>query len=612
MAGIPDDLIEEIRAQADIVQIIGEHMPLRRVGRTYRGPCPLHGGEHPNFSVDPQRGLFKCFVCGAGGDVFAFPMKRFGLSFVDAVRYVADRTGIPVPESSAAPEQDPYRDLREAVAFAADWYRRQLWESADGEAARRYLERRDVARTAAERFGLGYAPPGWHALRDVARGHGISDDVLERAGLVKQSEKAKEPYDHFRHRLLFPIEDLRGRPVGFGGRALVDDPEVPKYLNSPDTRIFHKGRLLYGLSWSRGAIRREGVVLVVEGYLDYVSLAARGIENVVAPLGTALTPDQARLLSRYAKRAILLYDSDAPGLRATFRAGDEFLRAGVHPHVATLPPGQDPDSLVRQGGPLALKPFLDAAVDLLERKIEILSRRRHFESIRGRRRAVDVLLPTAGAAADEALRDLYLDRLARLTGVRRETLEQKLRGGPRWRAPTTPAGGLGGAGGARGVERVGGEWGEEAEAGPPRLGPERKILLLLLRDETLVARVAKELESEDFEHPAYRQIYVGLRQSTASGTGQGTRWAEVFPAEVLELLHELLDDPEELTDPEAVLRDSVARLRARRLHRRLDELNRRVATAPVDEGVKLAAEIQTLRRALAELGTNAWRGFWAR
>lgn len=606
MAGIPEDLIEEIRAQADIVQIVGEHMPLRRVGRTYRGPCPLHGGEHLNFSVDPQRGLFKCFVCGVGGDVFAFPMKRFGMSFVDAVRYVAERTGIAVPEFSSGPEQDPYGDLREAVAFAADWYRRQLWEGADGEAARRYLERRDVTRAAAERFGLGYAPPGWHAVGDAARAHGIGDEVLQRAGLVKRSEKGREPYDHFRHRLLFPIEDLRGRPVGFGGRALADDPEVPKYLNSPDTPIFHKGRLLYGLSWSRGAIRREGVVLVVEGYTDYVSLASRGLENAVAPLGTALTPDQARLLARYAKRAILLYDSDAPGLRATFRAGDELLRAGVHAHVATLPRGEDPDSLARKGGPAALKPLLDGAVDLLERKIQILSRRRALESIPGRRRAVDLLLHTVRAAADEALRDLYIDRVARLTGVRRETLEQKLREQP---LPGVPV-------------RATRDKAMEREAGPPRLGPERKVLLLLLRDETLVERVAKELEPDDFEHPAYREIYCGLVRSRPTGSGtearrargaRETQWADVFPREVLELLHELLEDPEELTDPEAVLRDSLARLQARRLQRRLDDLNRRAATASVDDGVKLATEIQELRRALAELGTNLpGRGLWGR
>lgn len=578
MAGIPDDLIEEIRAQADIVQIIGLHVPLRRSGRTYRGPCPLHGGEKRNFSVDPQRRIFKCFVCGEAGDVFAFPMKRLGLDFLDAVRYVAERTGIEVPETGG-PEHDPHRDLREAQAFAADWFRRQLWEGEEGQAARDYLERREVPYQAAEAFGLGYAPQGWRALRDAAHAHGMDDALLERAGLVKRSPKAKEPFDHFRGRLIFPIEDLRGRPLAFGGRLLRDDPEAPKYLNSPDTPIFHKGRLLYGLGRARGAIRREGCVLLVEGYMDLLSLAARGIEHVVAPLGTGLTREQAALLSRYAKRAILLYDSDPAGLRATFRAGDALLRAGVHPHVATLPPDEDPDSLVRRGGPEALRPLLDAAQDVLDRKVQILGERGFFESIDGRRRAVDALLPTVRAAADPTLRDLYLDRVAQVTGVRRATLDQELRSeaAPRRAAAPTPE-----------------------PQGPPRLGPERKLLVLLLRDPALVEAVARQIEPDDFETPEYRDIYRSLTERAGREREPEDAWAERFPPDRLELAHELRQDPEEFTDPETVLRNSVDRIRARRLRHRREELKRRLSAASDDEEkMKLLVQIQQLDRSLA-------------
>jgi len=592
---VSDELIEEIRAQADILQIIGEFMPLRRVGRTYRGPCPLHGGEGPNFSVYPERGIFKCFVCGEGGDVFSFPMKLLGLDFVEAVKFVAERCGIVVPDTDPTEsEEDPYRDIREAVAFAADWYQRQLWEEKHGEQARRYLlVQRALSEETARRFGFGYAPDAWRALRDATAVHEISDDVLIRAGLVKASERAKEPYDHFRSRLMIPIFNLRGRPIGFGGRSLTESEDTPKYINSPDTPIFHKGRVVYGLNWSRNAIRRESVVLVVEGYMDLVSLLACGVENVVAPLGTSLTEYQARTLSRYAKRALLLYDSDRPGLVATFKAADELLQAGVQPSVATLPPGEDPDSIVRKGGPQALAVHTDAAIDVLDRKIQILQKRGYLDTSEGKRRAVDGLLLTVRATADEALRDIYLDRVAAVTGVRRATLEREFErpvGGVRRRA--------------RALLR------EEADAPgeAPKLGAERKLLLLLVRDRSLVPRVADQVEPDDFRTPEYREIYRALTAAPAAMPGAEPEaadslvWADQLPAHVFELVRELAVDPEDLTNPEAVLQDAIARLRARALEKRLADLMTEVLVADTDAAVELASEIKKIRQDLSALG----------
>ncbi|MDQ3389348.1 MAG: DNA primase, partial [Gemmatimonadota bacterium] len=346
---IPDSVVEEVRLRGDLMEMVSEHTRLRRSGKTFRGPCPLHGGEGPNFSVDPQKNIFKCFVCGESGDIFSFPMKHLGLDFLEAVRYVADRAGVIIPEvRERAPEQDPNHPLYEINGFAADWYRRRLWDDAEGEEARAYLERRGISREAAERFGLGWAPEEWTALGDAARKHGISNALLLSLGLVKEPKRTgAEPYDVFRGRIIFPIEEIGGRVVAFGGRILGSAEEhIPKYLNSPETPVYHKGSLLYGLGWSRGAIRRAEAALVVEGYMDYVSLAAQGVENVVAPLGTAMTEEQAELISRYAPRAILLYDSDTAGLKATFRSGDELLRSGVEVLVATLPTGEDPDTVV--------------------------------------------------------------------------------------------------------------------------------------------------------------------------------------------------------------------------------------------------------------------------
>jgi DNA primase len=596
---VADELLEEIRAQADLTQIVGEYVQLRRSGRTYRGPCPLHGGEGPNFSVDPERGIFKCFVCGEGGDVFSFPMKLLGLDFIEAVRFVAERVGVVVPEVERE-EEDPYRDIREAVAFAADWYEKQLWEEKHGERARRYLVDRGLSEETARRFGFGYALDSWRGLRDAAGALDISDDVLMRAGLIKASERAKEPFDVFRARLMIPIYNLRSRPIGFGGRLLADSDDAPKYINSPDTPIFHKGRIVYGLNWSRHAIRRREVFYVVEGFMDLVSLVAADLENVVAPLGTALTEHQARLLGRYAKRALLLYDSDKAGLTATFKAADELLRAGVHPSVATLPPGEDPDSIVRKGGSEALAQYTDAAIDVLDRKIQILEKRGYLDTIEGKRRAVDGLMLTVRAAADEALRDIYLDRVASVTGVRRSTLERELRrpmGGLRRRKPPT-------------VET------EEPARAVPKLGAERKLLLLLLRDRSLVSRVAEQVEPDNFRTPEYREIYdavIGAAETAPPGERDEAgvlSWAEGLPPVLYERLREIVADPEELTNPEAVLEDAIARLRARALEDRLADLMTEVLVAETDAAVELATEIKKVRQELAALGSRLpGRGF---
>jgi DNA primase len=332
------------------------------------------------------------------------------MSYPEAIRTVAERVGIEIPDERARRQEvDPNQPLYEVNAFAADWFRKRLWDDERGKPAREYLERRGITRETAERFGLGWAPEEWTALAEAARKHGIDNGRLLALGLAKESKNGRDPYDAFRARIIFPIEDLSGRVVAFGGRILGEaDERTPKYLNSPESPVYHKGNVLYGLGWSRGAIRKEEAVLVVEGYMDYVSLAAHGVGNAVAPLGTAMTQEQCELIARYAPRAILLYDSDKAGLKATFRTGDELLRAGLEVLVATLPEGEDPDSLVRNKGQAALRRFLDDAVDVMERKIQILDRKDFFSSIKGTRQAIDSLLPTVRAASDELVRSVYI------------------------------------------------------------------------------------------------------------------------------------------------------------------------------------------------------------
>jgi DNA primase len=563
---IPDAIIEEVRTRADLVELVSEHTRLKRSGRTFRGPCPLHGGEGPNFSVDPAKNLFKCFVCGEGGDVFAFPMKHLGLGFLDAVRYVAERVGVEIPDpEELRREADPNDRYYEANGFAADWFRKQLWDQEAGAQARAYLESRGIGADAAERFGLGWAPGEWTALGDAARRHGIPNDLLLALGLVKASTRGgREPYDTFRGRIIFPIEDLGGKVVAFGGRVIeAVEEHVPRYLNSPETPIYHKGGMLYGLTWSRSAIRREEAALVVEGYMDYVSLAAAGVEHVVAALGTAMTVEQAALLGRYTEQALLLYDSDAAGLRATFRTADALLRAGVHPLVVTLPPGEDPDSVVRTGGAAALKPHLAAAVDVLDRKLQILQERGYFQDIDGVRKAVDALLPTVRAAADPALRDIYTARVAERTGVRRETLESEAAAPERVQAQQPRSRPIG--------QRSATGRGSGVRVSARGASGQRKLLLVLLRDESRIAAAGEALRPEDFPDPIYRDIFAGLLRSGGLRGGDPSELG--LSAEALKELEELRGDPEDLTDAERIFAGSIDDIRAESLFHRLTEID---------------------------------------
>ena len=436
MSMIPEEIIEQVRESADVIGIISESVELKRTGADWRGPCPFHGGKNRNFAVIPKKGLFYCYKCHEAGDVFSYLMKRFGMDYPTAVRDVARRSGIVIPERAAQAGPDPNEPLYGAVSAAHDWFVRQLAELPEARAARDYLAERAITPEQTAELMLGYAPRGSAGL-EAMRTLGIGEPVLLKAGLAARREDGSV-VPRFRGRLIFPIHDQRGRIVAFGGRLL--GPGEPKYLNSPESDIFRKGRTLYNLHAARHAIRREESAILVEGYFDVIRLVLAGVENVVAPLGTALTHEQAALIKRFAPAATLLYDSDQAGLKATFRAGDELLRHDVRVKVATMPPGEDPDSLVRKGGLAALQPILADAVDVLERKIQLLERRGWFEDIEHRREALDRLLPTVRAAADPITRELYLSRVAERAGVEKKVLEvEASRGGPRSAPPADAA-----------------------------------------------------------------------------------------------------------------------------------------------------------------------------
>lgn len=623
---IPDEVVEEVRQRADIVEVVGEVVSLKRAGKDYKGKCPFHEDRSPSFFVVPDKRMYHCFGCGAQGDVFRFLMERQGLGFLDAVRDLGGRYGVEIREvRRGEADDDPLRPHYEANAFARDFFRQSLADPELGARARTYLAERGIDEATQERFGLGYAPDDWRGLRTAAGRHGISDELLLEVGLLTTSERASEPYDRFRDRIIFPIESEVGRVVGFGGRILgVAGKNVPKYLNSPETPVYHKGSVLYALGWARNAIRKEGAALVTEGYMDVVALAASGIQHAVATLGTALTVEQARLLRRYTDHALLLFDSDEAGLRATFRGADVLLAAGVQPLVVTLPEGDDPDSLVRRMGADGLGRHLDDALDVVDRKLQLLAEHGYFESIDRTRSAVDKLMPTLRAAADPTLRDIYVAKVAEKTGVRRETLEDELRqsatgsgAGPgagrgsgmrppgplppgepgSWSMPPAPGGSPTGSRpgfgpGSRPGSRSGGRVGDPRSRPLPSLGPERQLLLVLLRTRDWVERAAERIGPGEFRDPVDRAIFKILLDDPDFG-----ELPPGLPPEVVRRIEELQGDPEELEHTQRVFDAAITRLLDRSFDHRREALMRELEAAPDPETkTRVAGEMQRLRR----------------
>jgi len=366
MALYSQDKIEEIRSRADIVEIIGAHVQLRRAGRNFTGLCPFHNEKTPSFSVNPERGFFHCFGCGAGGSVFDFVMRMDALTFPEAIQTLARRYGIALPQPIASPGA-PSAEERDALAnanqVAAEFYAHVLWNTPDGAIAREYLKGRDITVETAKSFALGFAPARPANLAAALRKRGLVPAGL-KVGLLKQDDRSGSPYDMFRARLMFPIRDAQGRVVAFGGRVL--DDRLPKYINSPESPIYSKARTVYGLSEARQAITKADRAIIVEGYIDVIALAQAGFKETVASLGTSLTVEQIRLLARYTKNLLACFDGDNAGRKASMRALEVFLDAGMLGRGAFIPPGFDPDTLVRQHGAQAMTEVLDQAELLVE------------------------------------------------------------------------------------------------------------------------------------------------------------------------------------------------------------------------------------------------------
>lgn len=421
---ITPQLVQAVRDAADIVAVASEHTRLRKAGRRHQGLCPIHKEKTPSFSVDPVQGLFYCFGCGAGGDAIKLHMLTSGDDFPAAIESLATRFGVPLPtKAEKRTGRAPERDLEGALQAAAEFFADQLRKSAF---AREYLERRKIPPELIGRFGLGYAPEGWRTLLQALHPRVPLAD-LEGAGLAVRPESGGEPYDRFRNRLMFPIHNASGRIVGFGGRALGDDKA--KYINTNETDRFQKGLLLYGLHQAKKEIRESGRALLVEGYFDVIGSVACGLEGAVAGMGTALTPEQARLLSRYAEEVIVAYDGDNAGENAFRRALPLLLSENLGVRRARFPGNHDPDSLRLEAGPEAVAEAVNAAEDAvvleLDRLIPAGAAREPRAQAKAAADAAELLRPIP----DSILRYSYTRIAADRLGVPVEMLSRRARGG---------------------------------------------------------------------------------------------------------------------------------------------------------------------------------------
>ncbi len=424
----PASFIDDLKSRCDIVQVVQERVPLRRSGTAWKGLCPFHGEKTPSFHVNGDKGFFHCFGCGVGGDVIKFVELFDKTTFPEAVRQLAARAGLPVPEpQDARDDAEGQRDreaLLQAHEVAAAWFREQL-ASPSGTVARRQLQQRAVGAALIEQLGIGYAPAGREALKTRLLQEGFTLELLTRSGLVVQRDDGTA-IDRFRNRLMIPICRDSGAVVAFGGRAM-EEGQQPKYLNSPETAIYVKGRTLYGLHLAKESIARGKYAVMVEGYFDLAQAIHAGITNVVASSGTALTPAQARLMKRFASKVVLSFDPDAAGQGAAARSSELLVAEGFQVNVAMLPPGDDPDNFIRKRGGAAYQDLLRHSRPYLDYLLDRVAGEHDFSKDDSRREFLARMLTVAARIPDAAARDQFADRLAHKARITEEVFRAEIR-----------------------------------------------------------------------------------------------------------------------------------------------------------------------------------------
>lgn len=596
---IPQLVIDRIREATDIVELVSRYVTLKKTGKNFKGLCPFHSEKTPSFTVIPDRQFFHCFGCKAGGNAYHFLMRVEGLSFLEAVRDLAGKAGIPVTEESEASQaQNQVRQtLLEVMAWAAERFRQGLRHPKAGAPAREYLKKRGLAPETVERFGLGYAPAGWdNLLRAGERDH-YSPALLEQAGLVIAQEGGGRRYDRFRERLMFPITDPQGRVVAFGGRILGSGE--PKYLNSPDTPVFQKGELLYGLHQAREAVRRRDRVVLVEGYMDAIACQAKGVEETVAGLGTAFTLRQAQLIRRYTTRVYLAYDADEAGGMAAQRAFEIFNAEGAQVKVVAFSGAKDPDEWLAGRGAGEFEELLAHAQSVIEYMTERACRKHDPKTIEGKLAVKNEILPLLSQLSSPVERGEYVRWLARRLRVEEAWLQQELSMPAKAKSPARPSA-------------------EPAAEPLPRAKPrpeEEELAGVLLRYPLQLESVREVLRPEDFGHPLYRRLAELMLAADPAEPEDEEAWLprlmdRVTDPEVAALASRLAVQAGNQTQPERSVQDCLRRVSAHNLGRELKILQAEIAQAQAEGDLeafkRLAQKKIELVRRLEALGI-AWK-----
>jgi DNA primase len=580
--GIPEEIIDEIRQRTDLVNLVGDYIKLERRGKNMVGLCPFHNEKTPSFTVSPEKQLYHCFGCGASGNVFSLIMEMEKMAFPDAARFLAKRAQVRIPERTEKPKaKDLLQEkLYRINLFAARYYVYCLRKTDAGKRAREYLQERGIQVEPADLFQIGYAPTSWTAFYDFAIRKGIEPQLLVQAGLISPG-RDNSYYDRFRNRLIFPIFTISGKVAGFGGRALADGAKAgPKYLNSPQSPVFDKGSILYGLNFARDEIRRQKKAIVMEGYTDVITAYQAGIKNAVASLGTAFTIEQSRLLRHQAESVITAYDSDVAGEAATWRGLSILQSTGCLVQVAEMPEGSDPDSFIRRFGPEAFSSLVEQASPLIEYRLQQLKKRYDLNSDRGRVGFVDEIMPLLLAAVNRVEQDYYLKRAAEELGVD----ENALRGELKKRRQT----------GRRLPEKDISE--TEAQEQIEINAAEKILISLMLQSKEIAEQGRKLIKAEYFKDPRIENIFQEIwnlysSESVFSAEKLLNRFSD---PQIVKIITETATDPAlqdlELRTAKRMAEDSFAKLKRdwtekkqHDLQRKLRELEAAGLTEKIDE-----------------------------
>ena len=582
---ISEEILEKIKEENDIVDVISESVRLKKTGRSFSGLCPFHNEKSPSFSVSQEKQIYKCFGCGESGNIITFVMKNKNVNFIDAVKYLADRANILLEDEARVNPTAKKKELLYKVNVEAGrfFYSNLISDKT----AMNYFLNRGIRQETIKRFGLGYSKDSWNSLLFHLRKKGFSEEILLQAGLVLTSQKTGNKYDRFRNRVMFPVFDYRGKVIGFGGRVL--DDSKPKYLNSPETLVFQKGTNLYGLNFAIKSNLKERYFIIVEGYMDLITLHQYGITNVVASLGTALTVNQARLLKRYADKVIISYDADVAGQTATVRGLEILKDAGFDVRVLSIPQGKDPDEYIRSNGKDSFIKLINEAEGLVEYRINKAGENINFKDVNDLakygKRVTEIL-----AKVNPVEKDIYIKRISENTGIREQALYDLLAKEMTKNIQN------------QGFMNNKEENGTKLYKDPTFVKAERALLKLCL-NEDYFDYIVSLISQDELILPEHKEIFSIIKDAKKGNINNIETYLESKCKDV-KTIEEIVKINEQQVftgkDNKKLIQDLIKQIESYKLNQRLRELKQKQklleSQGKIEESIEIAIELKNLMR----------------